>query len=113
MALVPPFRGVLPAMSVPFLPDGAIDEVELRRFTEWLISQRGLGGLVTNGHTGEVYALSARERQTVTRIVADQADGRLPVISGICCEGINEAVEHAGLAAEAGASGCLVMPPHY
>lgn len=113
MALVPPFRGVLPAMSVPFLPDGEIDEAELRRFTDWLIGHDGITGLVTNGHTGEVYSLSAEERQTVTRIVVDQAGGRVPVISGICCEGIDEAVEHAGLAEEAGASGCLVMPPHY
>ena len=34
------------------------------------------------------------------------------MISGICCEGIDEAVEHAMMAKEAGASGLLVMPPH-
>jgi 4-hydroxy-tetrahydrodipicolinate synthase len=39
-------------------------------------------------------------------------DGKLPVVSGICCEGIAEAVEHAQMAREAGASALLVMPPH-
>jgi 4-hydroxy-tetrahydrodipicolinate synthase len=34
------------------------------------------------------------------------------VVSGICCEGISEAVEHAVMAREAGASALLVMPPH-
>src|SRR5947208_9483166 len=37
----------------------------------------------------------------------------LLVISGICAEGMNEAVEHAVMAKEAGASGLLVMPAHY
>ena len=112
MALVEAFRGVLPAMQVPFKPDYSIDEAELRRFTTWLASHQGIGGLVTNGHTGEVFALSANERAEVTRIVADEVQDKLPVVSGINCESITEAVEHAHMAKEAGAKGLLVMPPH-
>ncbi len=100
-------------MQVPFNDDLSVDERELRRFTRWLAQHKGIGGLVTNGHTGEVFALSREERSEVTRIVADEVRGRIPVISGICCEGINEAVEHAGLASRAGAAGLLIMPPHY
>jgi 4-hydroxy-tetrahydrodipicolinate synthase len=99
-------------MQVPFNPDYSIDEPELRRFTGWLASVPGIVALTTNGHTGEVFALSAKERAEVTRIVADTVKGRLPVISGICVEGIDEACEHALLARQAGASGLLVMPPH-
>ena len=113
MALVSPFRGILPAMQVPYHDDYRIDEGELRRFTRWLVGHDGIGGLVTNGHTGEVFALSPAERAEVTRIVASEAGGRAPVISGICAEGIQEAVEHAHRAKEAGAQGLLVMPPHY
>ena len=98
MTLTAPFRGILPAMQVPYHQDFSIDEGELRRFSSWLAGHDGIGGLVTNGHTGEVYALSARERAEVTRIVADEVQGRVPVVSGICAEGINEAVEHAGMA---------------
>jgi len=112
MAIIDAFRGILPAMQVPFESNYNIDEPELRRLTTWLGSHEGIGGLVTNGHTGEVFALSAKERAEVTRIVAHEISDRLPVISGICCEGINEAVEHAEMAKEAGASGLLVMPPH-
>ncbi len=107
------FRGILPAMQVPFDRDCAIDEPELRRLAGWLAGHDGIGGLVTNGHTGEVFALSAEERAQVTRIVADEVDGKVPVVSGICCESIEEAVEHARMAERAGASGLLVMPPHY
>jgi 4-hydroxy-tetrahydrodipicolinate synthase len=113
MAFVNAFRGILPAMQIPYREDLSIDEVELRRFAGWLAGHEGLGGLVTNGHTGEVFALSPRERAQVTRTVAEAVNGKLPVISGVCAEGINEAVEHAVMAREAGASGLLVMPPHY
>jgi len=113
MALVQAFRGVLPAMQVPYRDNCEIDENELRRFARWLSGHRGIGGLVTNGHTGEVFALSPAERAEVTRIVADEVAGSTPVVSGICAEGMSEAVEHALMAREAGASGLLVMPPHY
>lgn len=110
---VKPFRGILPAMQLPYREDLSIDEAELRRFARWLASHKGIGGLVTNGHTGEVFALSPKERAEVTRIVADEVRGMVPVVSGICCEGVAEAVEHAQMAEEAGAQGLLVMPPHY
>ena len=106
------YHGVLPAMQVPFRPDYSIDEPELRRFASWLAGTRGITGLVTNGHTGEVFALNAEERAEVTRIVADAVEGRVPVVSGICVEGIAEACAHAAMAKKAGASGLLVMPPH-
>src|SRR5215467_9664012 len=106
------YRGIFPAMQLPFDQALAIDEPELRRFASWLAGHKGIGGLVTNGHTGEVFALTAKQRAEATRIVASEVAGRLPVVSGICCEGISEAVEHAGMAREAGASALLVMPPH-
>jgi 4-hydroxy-tetrahydrodipicolinate synthase len=106
------YKGVFPAMQLPFAQDLSIDEAELRRFSGWLAGHKGIGGLVTNGHTGEVFALTARQRAQATRIVADELAGRLPVVSGICCEGIAEATEHAQMAREAGASALLVMPPH-
>src|SRR5262249_5682015 len=106
------YRGILPAMQLPFDQHLAIDEGELRRFAGWLAGHKGIGGLLTHRHPGEVFALTARQRAEATRIVASEVGGRLPVVSGICCEGIAEAVEHATMAREAGASALLVMPPH-
>ncbi len=113
MPLAEPFRGILPALQLPYDEKYKIDEPELRRFTARLAAVEGIGGLVPNGHTGEVFALTAAERAEVTRIVADEAGGRVPVISGICCESIDEACEHAEMAQRAGATGLLIMPPHY
>jgi 4-hydroxy-tetrahydrodipicolinate synthase len=106
------YKGILPALQVPFREDLSIDEVNLRHFVSWLLEHKGIGGLVTNGHTGEVFALQAKQRAEVTRIVAEEARGRCPVVSGICCEGIAEATEHAKMARDAGASAILLMPPH-
>jgi len=106
------YKGVLPALQCPFNPDLRIDEPEMHKFASWLAGINGIGGLVTNGHTGEVFALTAKQRAQATRLAVEAAGGRVPVISGICCEGITEAVEHARMAREAGASGALLMPPH-
>jgi 4-hydroxy-tetrahydrodipicolinate synthase len=106
------YKGIFPALQCPFDDKLAIDEGELRRFAGWLAGHKGIGGLVTNGHTGEVFALTAKQRAQATRIVADEVKGKLPVVSGLCCEGIAEAVEHAQMAREAGATGLLVMPFH-
>jgi 4-hydroxy-tetrahydrodipicolinate synthase len=107
------YRGIIPAIACPFTPDYQIDEPALRRLASWLAKQPGVVAVMTNGHTGEVFSLTARERAQVTRIVADELKGKLPVISSIVCEGIREAKEHAALAREAGAKALDVMPPHH
>ncbi|QOT79466.1 dihydrodipicolinate synthase family protein [Cupriavidus basilensis] len=107
------FRGIIPAIAVPFKADYSINEPELRRFAKWLGAQEGVTALMTNGHTGEVFSLTPRERAEVTRITADATQGICPVISSVVCEGINDAVEQAGWAKEAGAAGLDIMPPHH
>jgi 4-hydroxy-tetrahydrodipicolinate synthase len=107
------YRGIIPAISCPFNTDNSIDEPELRRLASWLAGHEGVVAVMTNGHTGEVFSLTPLERAQVTRIVADELKGRVPVISSIVCEGLTEAAEHARLAVEAGAQALDVMPPHH
>jgi 4-hydroxy-tetrahydrodipicolinate synthase len=107
------YRGIIPAIACPFTPDHRIDEPALRKLASWLAQQRGVVAVMTNGHTGEVFSLTPRERAQVTRIVADELKGKLPVISSIVCEGLTDAREHAALAREAGAQALDVMPPHH
>jgi 4-hydroxy-tetrahydrodipicolinate synthase len=107
------FNGIIPAIAVPFKADFSIDDQELRRFAQWLASQPGITALMTNGHTGEVFSLTPRERAEVTRITASAVGGKCPVISSIVCEGIKDAVEQAHWAKDAGAAGLDIMPPHH
>jgi 4-hydroxy-tetrahydrodipicolinate synthase len=107
------YRGIIPAIACPFTDDHQVDERALRRLASWLAEQPGIVAVMTNGHTGEVFSLSARERAQVTRIVADELAGKLPVISSVVCEGLADAREHAEMARDAGAAGLDVMPPHH
>src|SRR6516162_9375926 len=74
------FHGLIPAIAVPFRNDYSIDEAELRRFVAWLGQRPGITALMTNGHTGEVFSLTPRERAEVTRITADATKNICPVI---------------------------------
>ncbi|MBI4593994.1 MAG: dihydrodipicolinate synthase family protein [Candidatus Rokubacteria bacterium] len=112
MTTARPYHGILPAMSIPFRDDFKLDEEGLARLTQWLAGVRGITGLVTNGHTGEVGSLLPEERAEVTRIVADAARGKVRVASGVCSEGTFEAIHHAKAAAHAGADAILLMPCH-
>lgn len=113
MATIENYRGLIPAIACPFTPNYDIDEAALRRLASWLGKQPGVVAVMTNGHTGEVFSLTVRERAEVTRIVADELRDKLPVISSIVCEGVREAKEHAALARDAGAKALDVMPPHH
>ena len=113
MPTIANYRGIIPAIACPFTPDYRIDEPALRKLASWLATQPGVVAVMTNGHTGEVFSLQPAERAEVTRIVADELKGRLPVISSIVCEGLREAQEHARLAKVAGAQALDVMPPHH
>lgn len=107
------YRGIIPAIACPFTADFRIDERALRKLASWLAGHSGVVAVMTNGHTGEVFSLTPSERANVTRIVADELRGRLPVISSIVCEGLADADEHARMAREAGAVALDVMPPHH
>lgn len=113
MASISNYRGIIPAISCPFTKDHRIDEPALRRLASWLAEHERVVAVMTNGHTGEVFSLAPAERAEVTRIVADELRGKLPVISSIVCEGLAEAAEHARAARAAGAAALDVMPPHH
>lgn len=106
-------KGLIPAIAVPFKDDYSIDTEGLSRFARWLSQQRGIKALMTNGHTGEVFSLTPRERAEVTRITADAVNGAVPIISSIVCEGTLDAAEQALMARDAGATALDVMPPHH
>lgn len=107
------YRGIIPAISCPFTTDHRIDEPALRKLASWLATHEGVVAVMTNGHTGEVFSLTPSERAEVTRIVADELKGKMPVISSIVCEGLADAAEHARAAKAAGAVALDVMPPHH
>ena len=112
MAKKTSWKTIFPAMCIPLNDDYTVNEPELRRYASWLASFDEIGGVVTNGHTGEITSLSLEQRVQVTRIVADEIGDKVLVISGVCSEGTLTAIKEAQAAQAAGADGILLMPPH-
>jgi 4-hydroxy-tetrahydrodipicolinate synthase len=105
------FSGVMPANLLPFKADLSIDEAAYRKHLRWLVDQRGVTGIVANGHASEVSSLSRDERKRSLAIALDEIVGKVPVIAGVYSDGTAEAVELARDAKSAGAAGVLVFPP--
>jgi 4-hydroxy-tetrahydrodipicolinate synthase len=105
-----PFHGVLPAITTPFLPDGAVDHAAMKAHAAWMLSA-GCTGIVPCGSLGEGATLGFDEKVAVIRTCVEAAGG-LPVIPGIAALSTAEAVRLARAAAAAGAKGLMVLPPY-
>jgi 4-hydroxy-tetrahydrodipicolinate synthase len=108
----PDFRGVIPAITTPFREDLSLDPNGLATLVDHVIRD-GVNGVLANGCTGESWALSTTERDTVFRTVVSAASGRVPVVAG--CSAITSA-EVSGKIRQAAAAGCnyvMVSPPWY
>lgn len=106
------WKGVFPAICMPLLEDYSIDELSLRKYVSWMSGVKGLGGLVVNGHASEVTTFSREERRRIVEVTVDEVGDRIPIISGINCEGTIEAIRHAQDAVKAGASAVMIQPSH-
>lgn len=62
MAKVKNFKTVFPAVSVPLNDDYTINEPEFRAYLRWMKTfyNKGIQGLVCNGHTGEITGFPVR-----------------------------------------------------
>ena len=105
------FSGVMPANLLPFRADLSIDEPAYRAHIRWLADQRGVTGIVANGHAAEVASLTRDERQRARAIAHDEVAGKIPIVAGVYSDGTAEAADLARDARAAGAAGVLVFPP--
>jgi 4-hydroxy-tetrahydrodipicolinate synthase len=104
--------GLIAASVTPFAADGSLDLPRLAAHVGWLVDAAMDGVAVTAG-SGEYVSLTESEREAVVRAAVEAAGGRVPVIAGVLAPSTTEALESARRAAEAGASGLLVLPPYY
>ncbi len=104
------FRGTYPALPTPFR-DGALDLEALRGIIAHVKTGR-VDGLLACGTTGEAPTLSAAEWTAVVETTVTAADG-LPVLVGTGTNNTAGTVERTRMAAQAGATGALVVVPYY
>jgi 4-hydroxy-tetrahydrodipicolinate synthase len=108
----PDFRGVIPAITTPFTADLALDQAGLTKLVNCVIGD-GVHGVLVNGCTGESWALSKSERETLFRTAVAAAAGRVPVVGGCSAITSAEVIEKIDQAAGAGCSYAMVSPPWY
>lgn len=103
------FEGLIPAIVTPMTPDYEVDEPSLRRYVHWLLDQ-GADALAVNADTGEGPHMWPHERRRVLEVVAEEVNGRIPIVAGLGATFTAQAVALANEAREAGASALLVFP---
>ena len=106
------FRGTATALVTPMLPNGEVDTEALKRLVEFQV-ENGINGLVPVGTTGESATLSHPEHHHVMDIVAEQANGRVPIIVGAGSNSTREAISLTQHARAIGASAVLSVAPYY
>jgi 4-hydroxy-tetrahydrodipicolinate synthase len=89
--------------------DYSIDFDALRRYLEWVVSQKPVG-LAVNVDTGEGLYLTPEERSQVIRTAREIAAGRCFIVAGVGGPSTINAIGNAQAAREAGADALLVFP---
>jgi dihydrodipicolinate synthase/N-acetylneuraminate lyase len=107
-----PFGGIFVPNMVPLDAEQKINEGELRRYIEWLISS-GVHGLYPNGSTGEFTRFTPDERGQIVSIVCDQANGRVPVLAGAAEANVRETLRACENYQAHGARAVAIISPFY
>jgi dihydrodipicolinate synthase/N-acetylneuraminate lyase len=105
-----PWRGLLVATALPFLPGGGIDIDGYRDHVRRLIAA-GCDGVVPNGSLGEYQTLTDTERATVVTTAVTEVGGDR-VMPGIAAYGAHQAAEWARQARDAGCAAVMLLPPN-
>jgi 4-hydroxy-tetrahydrodipicolinate synthase len=102
-------------MITPFLPDGSVDLVGLKKNTLHQI-ENGINGLLPLGTTGETPTLTDEEKEQVVCAVVDvtrEQGGQIPVLVGVGTNSTEKTIKYAQLAQAWGADALLVVTPYY
>ena len=103
--------GVMPAITTPFHVSYEIDLVFMRRHARLMI-EAGCTAIVTPGSLGEGGTLSLEEKISIWHELAEELDGRAPVVGTISALSTAEAVRISEAAKKNGCGGLMVLPPY-
>lgn len=100
------------ALVTPFGADGAIDFDSLASLIEYQI-QHGMDYLVVLGTTGETATLDKTEKKKIWKFVAEQVNGRVPLVAGIGGNNTAEIVQALNAFETADYCAILSVSPYY
>lgn len=106
-----PFRGIFTIPSTPFQANGEIDVPSFRRLVDFCV-ECGAHGLVFPVNASEFTTLSDAERMTLSEILVEQNNGRIPTMIGVAGVTQEVAAMFARHARQIGADSVIAMPPY-
>jgi len=99
-------------LVTPFTRSGGVDEGAVRRLGRRQIDA-GTHFLVPVGTTGESPTLSVAERTRIVELLADEANGSVPILAGAGGYDTKEVIHAVAEMKNAGADGILSVTPYY
>lgn len=106
------FAGTGVAMITPFNSDGSIDWESMKKTIKHLTAGK-VEYLVILGTTGESATLNSDEKQQVFRFVAENNEGKLPLVAGIGGNYTSSVIDEYKKFDLAGYSAILSVSPYY
>lgn len=101
--------GISGILVTPFDADDNVAPTRLKPIIDRALAA-GVHVLVANGNTGEFYGLTTKEAETMVHSVAEQLDGRAPLLGGVG-RSIGDACAIAKASKAAGAAALMVHQP--
>src|SRR5690349_3224612 len=104
-------RGVFPAVLTPFSANGQVD---LERFAAHVdrLYAAGVDGIYAGGNAGEWYAMPVSERKALVETAAQVSRGKGSLLVHVGAMRIEESIELARHAEQAGAAAISSLPPY-
>ncbi len=104
-------NGIFPAVLTPFTANGSVHLDRYAAHVERLYAA-GVNGIYAGGNAGEWYSMSLEERKELTSVTVQVSRGRGLVLVHVGALRIEESVELARHAEQAGASAISSLPPY-
>jgi 4-hydroxy-tetrahydrodipicolinate synthase len=101
----------MPAITTPFHESFEIDHEFMRKHARQMI-EAGCTAIVTPGSLGEGGTLSHEEKVAIWKELAEELEGRAPVVGTVSALSTAEAVLTAEAAKMSGCGGLMILPPY-
>ena len=106
------FKGSGVALITPFNEDLSVDYEGLRRLVDYHVEHK-TDAIIVCGTSGEAATLTMEEHLECIEVVAEQANGRIPVIAGTGSNDTAAAIYLSEEAEKCGVDGMLMVTPYY
>lgn len=105
------WRGVIPAITTPFLADLSLDLAFVKKHVS-ILADAGCTGIVTPGSLGEGATLSLEEKRQLWSACIETLKGCIPTVAAVAAASTAEAITIAKAAQATGCQGLMVLPPY-